>query len=119
MRTPLMAGNWKMYKTPQETSKFFAAFVPAVATSTHCDIAICPSFVNIAAAVDAVKGTRIGIGAQNLYWAKEGAFTGEVSGPMLKAAGCTYVIIGHSERRQYFGETNATVLKRTQAALEY
>jgi triosephosphate isomerase len=119
MRTPLMAGNWKMYKTPQETSQFFAAFVPAVAASKHCDIAICPSFVNIAAAVDAVKGTRVGIGAQNMYWAKEGAFTGEVSGPMLKAAGCTYVIIGHSERRQFFGETNATVLKRTQAALEY
>lgn len=108
-----------MYKTPQETSQFFATFVPAVAASTHCDIAICPSFVNIAAAVDAVKGTRIGIGAQNIYWAKEGAFTGEVSGPQLKGAGCTYVIVGHSERRQFFGETNATVLKRTQAALEY
>ena len=87
--------------------------------STHADIAICPPFVNIAVAVDATKGTRVGIGGQNLHWVvKEGAYTGEVSGPMLKAAGCTWVIIGHSERRQYFGETEETVFKRTIAALE-
>lgn len=113
-----MAGNWKMYKTPQETSAFFAKFQPLVAASSHCGIVICPPFVNLAAAVQAATGTRIEIGAQNLYWGKEGAFTGEVSGPMIRAAGCSWVIVGHSERRQYFGETDETVLKRTQAALE-
>jgi triosephosphate isomerase (TIM) len=118
MRTPLMTGNWKMYKTASETAAFFEKFKPLVAGANHCEIVICPSFVNLPSAVEAAKGTRIGTGGQNLYWAKEGAFTGEISGPMLKAAGAQWVIIGHSERRQYFGETNETVLKRTQAALD-
>ncbi|MBL0158602.1 MAG: triose-phosphate isomerase [Bryobacterales bacterium] len=119
MRTPLMAGNWKMFKTPAETTAFFEKFLPLVAQSTHADVAICPPFVNIAAAVEATKGSRVGVGGQNCYWQnKEGAFTGEVTPAMLKAAGCQYVIIGHSERRQYFGETDATVLARTKAALE-
>ncbi len=117
MRTPLMAGNWKMYKTPAQTKEFFAAFLPLVAEAKHCEIAICPPFVNIAAAVDAAKGSRVGVGAQNLYWKNEGAFTGEISGPMIKASGAEWVIIGHSERRQFFGETDATVLERTKAAL--
>lgn len=107
-----------MYKTAPQTAAFFEKFNPLVASSTHCDVAICPPFVNIATAVDACKGTRIGIGAQNLYWEKEGAYTGEVSGAMLLAAGCRYAIVGHSERRQYFHETDATVLRRTLAALE-
>jgi triosephosphate isomerase len=118
MRTPLIAGNWKMYKTASETAAFFEKVLPLVEKSNHCDIAVCPTFVNLAAAVQAAKGSRVGVGGQNLYWAKEGAFTGEVSGPMLKAIGCEWVIIGHSERRQYFGETDETVLKRTVAALE-
>lgn len=113
-----MAGNWKMFKSPAETSAFFEKFLPLVAGARHCDILICPPFVNIAAAADAAKGSAVAIGGQNLHWAKEGAFTGEVSGAMLKAAGCASVIIGHSERRQYFGETDETVLKRTVAALE-
>ena len=113
-----MAGNWKMYKTPAETTSFFEKFRPLVEKAEHCEIVICPPFTNIAAAVESAQGTRIRIGAQNLYWAKEGAFTGEVSAPMIQAAGCTHVIVGHSERRQYFGETNETVLKRTLAALE-
>jgi triosephosphate isomerase len=113
-----MAGNWKMYKTVSETVSFFEKFNPLVAQSIHCEIAICPPFVNLQAAVSVTQGTKTGIGGQNLYWAKEGAFTGEVSGPMLKAIGCQWVIVGHSERRQYFGETNETVLKRTIAALE-
>lgn len=117
MRTPLMAGNWKMYKTPAQTKDFFAAFLPLVAEAKHCEIAICPPFVNIAAAVDAAKTSLVGIGAQNLYWKNEGAFTGEISGPMIKASGAEWVIIGHSERRQFFGETDATVLERTKAAL--
>ena len=118
MRIPVMAGNWKMYKTAAQTSAFFEKFSPLVTNATGRQIVICPPFVNIAAAVDAVKGTAIEVGAQNLYWGKEGAFTGEVSGPMLTDVGAKWVLVGHSERRQYFGETNETVLKRTNAALE-
>ena len=118
MRKPIMAGNWKMYKNPAETTAFFEKFRPLVEKSEHCEIVICPPFTDIAAAVAAAQGTRIGIGAQDLYWAKDGAFTGEVSGPMIKASGCTHVLVGHSERRQYFEETNETVLQRTIAALE-
>jgi triosephosphate isomerase (TIM) len=114
-----MAGNWKMYKTPAETIAFFEKFRPLVEKSSHCEIVICPPFTNLAAAVDAAKGSPAKVGAQNIGWAKEGAFTGEISGPMLVAAGATHAIVGHSERRQYFGETDATVLKRTQAALGF
>lgn len=113
-----MAGNWKMYKTPAETTTFFEKFRPLVEKSEHCEIVICPPFTDIAAAVSGARGSRIQVGAQNLYWAKEGAFTGEVSGPMIQASGCSHVIVGHSERRQYFGETDETVYKRTVAALE-
>ena len=119
MRKPLMAGNWKMYKTPTETHEFFEAFKPIIESSTHCDIAICPPFPNIHAAVKEAAGTPIGIGAQNLYWGKEGAVTGEVSGHMLQAIGCKYVIIAHSERRQYFGESEPDVVKKVHAALEF
>src|SRR5262249_29371558 len=118
MRIPLMAGNWKMYKTAAETTSFFERFRGLVERSGHCEIVICPPFPDLAAAVAAAEGTRIAIGAQNVFWAKEGAYTGEVSAPMIRALGCSHVIIGHSERRQYFGETNRTVLKRTLAALE-
>ena len=113
-----MAGNWKMYKTASETTAFFEQFRPLVENTSGRDIVICPTFVNLPAAVEATRGSNVGIGGQNLYWAKEGAFTGEISGPMLKSIGAEWVIIGHSERRQYFGETDETVLKRTQAALE-
>ncbi|HWR54101.1 MAG TPA: triose-phosphate isomerase [Bryobacteraceae bacterium] len=118
MRTPLMAGNWKMYKTAQETRAFFEKFNGLVANAAGKDIVICPTYPSLPAAVEATKGTNVGIGAQNLYWKKEGAFTGEVSGPMLAAIGVKWVIIGHSERRQYFGETDETVYQRTVAALE-
>ncbi len=118
MRKPVMAGNWKMYKTPAETVAFFEAFRPLAGNAEHCEVVICPPFTNLSAAVGAAKGSNIRIGAQNIAWAKEGAFTGEISGPMLVAAGCSHAIIGHSERRQYFAETDATVLKRTLAALE-
>ena len=114
-----MAGNWKMYKTPAETTAFFEKFRPLVERSEHCEIVICPPFTNLAAAVDATRNTRIAVGAQNVAWAKEGAFTGEISGPMISAVGATHALVGHSERRQYFGETDETVLKRTQAALEF
>ena len=119
MRKPVMAGNWKMYKTPAETTTFFQKFLPLVASSSHCEIVIAPPFVDIAAAVAAAGQSRVEIGAQNLHYVtKEGAFTGEISGPMLKAAGAQWVIIGHSERRQFFHETDENVLKRTVAALE-
>ncbi len=113
-----MAGNWKMYKTAAETTQFFENFLPLVAAAQHCEIVICPVYVNLPAAVEAAKGSNAAIGAQDLYWEKEGAYTGEVSGPMLKAVGATHVIVGHSERRQYFGETNEWVLRKTVAALE-
>jgi triosephosphate isomerase len=107
-----------MYKTPAETAAFFEKFRPLVENSAHCEIVICPPFTNLQAAIGAAKDTRVRIGGQNCYWAQEGAYTGEVSAPMLKAAGCSHVIIGHSERRQYFGETDETVLMRTVAALK-
>jgi triosephosphate isomerase len=113
-----MAGNWKMYKTPAETVQFFEKFRPLAGSATHCEVVICPPFTNMAAAVEAAAGTDIRVGAQNIAWAKEGAFTGEISGTMIRTAGATYAIVGHSERRQYFCETDETVLKRTQAALE-
>jgi triosephosphate isomerase len=113
-----MAGNWKMYKTPAETRAYFTAFGPLVQAASHCEIVICPPFLDLPAAVESARGTRILVGAQNLHWAKEGAFTGEVSGPMIQSTGATHVIIGHSERRQYFGETDETVLKKTMAALD-
>lgn len=113
-----MAGNWKMYKTPAETVEFLLNFRLLVADSTHAEIVICPPFVNLPAAVHASQGTSIEIGAQNLYWAKEGAYTGEVSAGMLSAVGCRWVIVAHSERRQYFGETEETALKKIHAALD-
>jgi triosephosphate isomerase len=117
MRIPLMAANWKMFKTPAETNSFFESFLPLVKDATGCEVAVCAPFIDLPAAVAAAEGSQVAIGGQNLYWAKEGAFTGEISGPMLKALGCTWVIVGHSERRQYFGETDETVLRRTQAAI--
>ena len=113
-----MAGNWKMYKTAQETCVFFEKFRPLVSQTQGREIVICPTFPNLPVAVQATQGTPIGIGGQNLFWKKEGAFTGEVSGPMLSAVGVKWVIIGHSERRQYFGETDQSVYDKTVAALE-
>jgi triosephosphate isomerase len=118
-RRVMMAGNWKMYKTPAETHAFFEAFKPRVGNANHCDIVVCPPFPNLDAAVKEAQGTNIAIGAQNLYWGREGAVTGEVSGHMLQAVGCRYVIIAHSERRQYFGECEPDVVRKAQAALEY
>jgi triosephosphate isomerase len=113
----VIAGNWKMYKTLGETRAFFSAFAPLVANAKRCDIVIAPPFTALAAAVEAAKGSNIAIGAQDVFWEEEGAFTGEVSAGMLAEAGCRYVIIGHSERRQFFGETDESVAKKTKAAL--
>src|SRR5579871_1365852 len=118
MRKPVIAGNWKMHLTAAGTRAYFQQFAPLVAGSAHAEIVVCASFVNLPAAIECAQSTAIGIGAQDVFWLKEGAYTGEVSAPMLAAIGCKWVIIGHSERRQYFGETEETVLKKTLAALE-
>lgn len=118
MRRPIMAGNWKMYKTPPETAAFFEKFRPLVSGAQHCEIVICPPFVDLETAVTAARDTRIQIGGQNLFWAQEGAYTGEISAPMLKSVGCRWVLVAHSERRQYFGETNETAAKKIAAALD-
>ena len=118
-RKPVMAGNWKMFKTAEETRRFFEAFRPLVDGVEHCEIVIAPPFLSLEAAVEGTAGTSIQIAAQNVHWKAEGAFTGEVSGGMVSAIGCSHVIIGHSERRQYFGETDETVFDRTTAALEH
>jgi triosephosphate isomerase len=116
-RRRVIAGNWKMYKTQGDTRAFFAAFLPLVAGVNDCDLVIAPPFTDIPAAVDATKGTAIGISAQNVFWEKEGAFTGEISAGLLVEAGCRYTLVGHSERRQFFGDTDETVQKKTKAAL--
>src|SRR5581483_9840080 len=118
MRKPVMAGNWKMHKSAAETADFFQKLIPLIPPAAHAELVICPAFVNIPAAVAAARNSAIEIGAQDVFWLKEGAYTGEVSAPMLSAVGCRWVIIGHSERRQYFGETDETVFKKTVAALD-
>ena len=117
MRRRVIAGNWKMYKTLADTRAFFSSFLPLVATARHCDIVVAPPFTALSTAVEAVKGSRVAIAGQNVSWSKEGAFTGEVSAPMLAEAGCRYVIIGHSERRQLFRETDDNVAKKTLISL--
>jgi triosephosphate isomerase (TIM) len=116
-RKPVIAGNWKMYKTQQEAREFFAAFKPLVAAANHCEIIVAPPFTAIAACVEAARGSAIGIAGQDMYWANEGAFTGEVSPRMLVEAGCRGVIIAHSERRQFFGETDESANRKVKAAL--
>ncbi len=116
-RRRVIAGNWKMYKTQADTRAFFDAVKPLIAGVKDCDIVVAPPFTNIPAAVEAAKDTQIGISAQDVYWEKEGAFTGQISTSMLREAGCRYVIVGHSERRQFFGDTNETAMKKAKAAL--
>src|SRR5438105_15950432 len=102
MRKKLMAANWKMYKTPDQTRGFFRDFLPLVAGHDRDEIAVCPPFVCVPAAVEAAKGSSVAVGGQNMFWGKEGAYTGEISAAMLLAVGCTHVIVGRSGRRQYF-----------------
>jgi len=113
-----MAANWKMYKTPDQTRDFFRNFLPLVAGHTRDEIVVCPPYIDLADAMEAAKGSNVAIGAQNVHWKEEGAFTGEISAAMLLALGVKHVIIGHSERRQYFGETDDAVNLRLKAALE-
>ncbi len=113
-----MAANWKMYKTPDQARDFFHAFLPLVAGHTRDEIVVCPPFLDLPAALEAAKGSNVAIGGQNVHWKEEGAFTGETSAAQLLAIGVKHVIIGHSERRQYFGETDDTVNMRLKTALE-
>ena len=117
MRRTVIAGNWKMNMTPAATAKFISELAPMVAGMDKCDIVLCVPAIDIPAAVEAAKGTNIKIGAENVHFKASGAYTGEISAEMLTEAGVEYVVIGHSERRQYFGETDKTVNLRTKAAL--
>ena len=117
MRRIVIAGNWKMNMTPAQTKAFIEELTPMVAGQDKCDIVLCVPYVDIATAVEAARGTNIHIGAENVHFAESGAYTGEISAAMLTAIGTEYVVIGHSERRQYFGETDTTVNLRTKAAL--
>ena len=118
MRRPVIAGNWKMYKTQAEARAYFQTLLPLVADSKHCDIVVAPPFTALGAAVETSRGSAISIAAQNMHWESEGAFTGEVSARMLVEAGCAGVIVAHSERRQFCGETDETACKKVKAALE-
>ena len=116
-RRAIIAGNWKMNKTPAEAKELLNAVTPLV-KDADCEVIACVPFVDLSVALEATAGTNVKIGAENCHWAESGAFTGEISAKMLKAMGIEYVIIGHSERRQYFGETDVTVNKRVRAALD-
>jgi len=118
MRKKVMAANWKMYKTPDETTQYFRDFLPLVSGHDRDEIVVCPSYTNVAAAIEAARDSNVAIGVQNVHWKADGAYTGEISAPMLLCLGVTHVIIGHSERRQYFGETDDTVNLRLKTALE-
>ena len=117
MRKPIIAGNWKMNKTPAEAAQLAKDLIPLV-KDAKCDVVVCTPAVCFAAVKPVIEGTNIKLGAQNVHFKESGAYTGELSAAMLKAAGCEYVIIGHSERRQYFGETDKTVNLRTVAAVK-
>ena len=119
-RKIFIAGNWKMNKTAAETAELASALKASLAQfAGKCEIAVCPTFTSLATAVEILKGSNVKVGAQNIHWADNGAYTGEISGAMLKEIGVEYVIIGHSERRQYFGETDETVNQRIKDALKY
>ena len=117
-RKTIIAGNWKMNKTPAETKEFTAQLKPHAARAKWCETVLCVPYIDLPAAVKAAKNTRVFIAAQNMHHAESGAYTGEVSAPMLCSLGVKYVVVGHSERRQYFGETDEIVAQKVQAALK-
>jgi triosephosphate isomerase (TIM) len=118
-RTPILAGNWKMHKTRQDAADLANALAASVGTYQQAEVVLCPTFTSLESVANAIRGTRIKLGAQNCHWEDQGAFTGEISPPMLKDAGCEYVIIGHSERRQFFGETDEGINKKAQALYKH
>lgn len=119
MRIPIIAGNWKMNKTVSETRSFFSEFIKLINNVKGVEIVIAPPFTALSATGDAIRDTIIKLSAQNIFWEEKGAYTGEISPIMLKDAGCSHCIIGHSERRQYFGETDETANKKIKAALKH
>ena len=119
MRKLLIAANWKMYKTPTESTAFLTSFYPLIKNQTAAEIVLCPSMISLPALVDSARGKSVFIGAQNMHWHNEGAYTGETSPTMLTAIGATHVLIGHSERRQYFNETDTTVNLKLKSALAH
>jgi triosephosphate isomerase (TIM) len=119
MRKPLIAANWKMYKNPTESTAFLTSFFPLIKNNTAAEIVLCPSMTSLSALVDAARGKSIFVCAQNMHWLNEGAYTGETSPTMLTAIGATHVLIGHSERRQYFNETDTTVNLKLKSALAH
>lgn len=118
MRKPLIAGNWKMYKTTTDAVALVTRLKQLLGQSDGAEVVVCPPFTALSAVGNALRGSRIGLGAQNMHWEKEGAYTGEVSPVMLADLGCRYVILGHSERRHYFGETDVNINRKLKAALE-
>ena len=119
MRKRIVAGNWKMNKTPQQTKELINVLKPLVGDEENTEVVFCPPFICLTTAIEAVKGTNIKIGAQNMYYEESGAFTGEIAPDMIKEAGCDYVILGHSERRAYFGETDEIINKKVLKAFEH
>jgi len=117
LRTPVIAGNWKMHKTPSQAALLAETVVKGVSSTDGVEVVVCPPFAALGAVANVIAGSRIGLGAQNLHWEKEGAYTGEISAEMLRDVGCRYVIVGHSERRQYFGETDESVNRKSAAAM--
>lgn len=119
MRKPLFAANWKMFKTPTEATAFTQTFLPLIASASKAEIVLCPPMTSLAATLEAARNTPVHIGAQTMHWLDNGAYTGETSPVMLTALGVTHVLIGHSERRQYFNETDDTVNLKLKAALAH
>ncbi len=119
MRVPIIAGNWKMYRTAREASTAIRTLRDLVAVVADVEVVVCPPFTALPAALEAARGSRVAVGAQDCHWEKEGAFTGEVAVPMLADLGCSHVIVGHSERRQFFGETDSTVDRKVEAVLAH
>ncbi len=119
MRTPLIAANWKMYKNPAEATAFLSTLLPLIAHRQQVEIVVCPSMTSLPALIEAARSTNVRVGSQTMHWLDCGAYTGETSPTMLTALGCSHVLIGHSERRQYFNETDETVNLKLKAALAH